>query len=37
MSLSVLMLIKNNEHLVKEALESVDGLWDELLISDDES
>ena len=34
---SVLMITKNGEEVIEEALESVAGLWDELLVSDDGS
>ncbi len=37
MNLSVVMITKNADEVIEEALKSVEGLWDELLIADDES
>lgn len=37
MNLSVLMITKNNEKIVEDALRSVKGLADEILVDDDES
>ena len=37
MKLSVLMITNNAEEVIEEALKSVNGLWDELLVADDQS